>query len=154
MSKEGVYMKDTHIFNYSKEEVFSVIEESVKAEVSGQVKSEIDDLSGVVYQNKVGRILFKYIILNCNIEEGYSLKIEEEDQKTYFLLNITLKELSENQTELTYDNTFHSEKYIKNLNYKITKFIFKKRIRMRFESFINFIENSLEVKNEENTTSM
>ncbi len=131
-------MEKRHIFNYNVNKVFNAIEESVKAEVEDKTEVKYEELKGVSY--KVNNM--NYDIIECSVENGYILKVYEDDITSY-TLNIAFNSLEDDKTELLYENVFSSSSKVKSLNYKISSFIFKKRINVRYNAFVNYIESVL-----------
>ncbi len=132
-------MKNEYIFNHNIEKVFKVIEDSARAEAFEQTKQEFDSLKGVEYENNN----MKYTIRECSIDTGYIIDIKE-DENTSYTLNIAFESLEDDKTNLIYENIYKSKSAIKKLNYKISSFVFKSRIKKRYNSFINYIETMIE----------
>ncbi len=132
-------MREEHIFKYDFRTVFSAIENSARKEVFEKTGKEFDILKGVEYEHNN----LKYTIEECCVEKGYIINIEE-DSLTSYTLRIVLENMNIDKTKLIYENIFKSKSVIKTINYKISSFIFKKRIKKRYNGFIIFIENMIE----------
>lgn len=132
-------MRAEHIFNYDIRAVFAAIEKSAKAEIYEKTRQEYDILKDVEYEHNN----LKYVIEECSMEKGYIINIEE-DNSTSYTLRITFENLNLDKTKLIYENIYNSKSSLKKLNYKISSFIFKKRVKKRYNSFINYIEKMIE----------
>ncbi len=141
-----------HVFKYSVEQVFEVLEKTIKEEVQSVTDKWYNSLEGISYkrQGTVSELVYK--IVRFDIKSGYKLEVTEPDN-TCYTLKINLEEL-DGLCKLTYINEMKTTKKLKQLNYKISLFFFKKRVVKRYLYFINYLESKLEENYEKNFVSM
>lgn len=135
-------LKNEHIFNVSREELYDCLLTTLKEEVKVITNKEFDNLEGIKYEQERPSGVLYYTVEKCNIKDGYKVNIKETNFSNY-ILEIKFESIDDTHTKMIYINEYHSSKMSRRLNYKVMSFLFKRKIRNKYLGFIMYVENKL-----------
>jgi hypothetical protein len=123
----------------SAQELFEVIERSLKADLSEQTELK----SGVVFQktirNKLGQSIPQTVrVIAYETERLYAVEFTQAENQ--YTVSYELKALSPSETEVRYEQKFESGLKLKQMNYRLLSLLYERGSRKRLITMLKQME--------------